>query len=146
MEARTNRFLEGFTPAGRERLLSHAKHEDYPDGAYLFREGDPADGVCLVLDGVVEIVKAAGNHGEILGCFQPGDYLGEVAVLDGFGRSTDARARGAVSLAKIPREELLAVLDTEPVALTLGLFQNVLQHLRKTNDLFVREVVRKEKL
>lgn len=146
MEARTNRFLEGFTPDGRERLLQHLVHESHLSGDYLFREGDPADGVCLVVDGKVEIIKTAGNREEILGCFQAGDFLGEVAVLDGFGRSTDARAQGPVVIAKIPSKLLLEVLSGEPVALTLSLFQNVLNHLRKTNDLFVHEVVRKEKL
>jgi len=120
--------------------------EDYPDGDHLFHEGDPADGVCLVLEGEVEIVKAAGNRQEILGIFKPGDFLGEVAVLDGHGRSTDARARGKVGIGKIPSALLLEALDHEPVTLTLRLFRNLLNHLRRTNDLFVQEVVRKEKL
>ena len=82
----------------------------------------------------------------ILGVFKPGDFLGEVAVLDGFGRSTDARAKGDLTTATIPPGPLLQVLETEPVALTIKLFQSVLNALRKTNDRFVQEVVRKEKL
>ena len=146
MNAGSNRFLEGFSAAGRERLLAVMTREDYPDGDYLFREGDPADGVCLVLVGEVEIVKAAGSREEVLGLFKPDDFLGEVAVLDGHGRSTDARARGGVVIGKIPGALLLEVLDHEPVALTLRIFQNVLNHLRRTNDLFIQEIVRKEKL
>lgn len=146
MEASTNRFLADFTPAARERLIGQLIDESYPHGDYLFREGDIADGVCLVLDGRVEIVKRAGDGEQILGIFEPGDFLGEVAVLDGQGRSTSARANGVVSIAKIPRDQLLEVLSTEPVSLTISLFQHVLSHLRKTNDLFVTEVVRKEKL
>jgi signal transduction histidine kinase len=146
MEASANRFLSGFSPSARECLVEQLVHEDYPDGGYLFQEGDPADGVCLVLEGEVEIVKQAGDGEQILGVFQPGDFLGEVAVLDGHGRSTGARARGAVSIARIPRDQLLEVLAMEPVSLTIGLFQQVLAHLRKTNDLFVSEVVHKEKL
>ncbi|HEY0256958.1 MAG TPA: cyclic nucleotide-binding domain-containing protein, partial [Candidatus Methylacidiphilales bacterium] len=146
MDASTNRFLTGFSPVARERLVGQLIHENYLHGAHLFQEGDPADGVCLVLDGQVEIVKRAGDGEQILGVFQAGDFLGEVGVLDGHGRSTGARAQGAVSIAKIPRDQLLEVLYTEPVSLTMGLFQQVLTHLRKTNDLFVSEVVRKEKL
>jgi len=146
MDVRDNRFLESFSPAGRERLAGSLNYQELVAGEYLFREGDPADGVYLVLEGQVEILRTAGDREQILTCFQPGDYLGEVAVLDGQGRSTDARARGDVSIAKIPSAVLLEVLDTEPVALTLHLFQNVLSHLRKTNDLFVQEVVHKEKL
>jgi signal transduction histidine kinase len=146
MDAGSNRFLEGFSPAGRKRLLARMTREDYPSGEYLFHEGDPADGICLVLEGEVEIVKTAGNREEVIGVFKPGDFLGEVAVLDGHGRSTDARARGGVAIGKIPSELLLEALDHEPVAITLRIFQSVLNHLRRTNDLFIHEVVRKEKL
>jgi signal transduction histidine kinase len=146
MDARANRFLEDFSPAGCERLMGRLIYQEMSAGDYLFREGDPPDGVYLVLEGEVEIVRTAGDREQIFACFQPGDFLGEVAVLDGQGRSTDARARGDVSVAKIPSAVLFDVLDTEPVTLTLHLFQNVLIHLRKTNDLFIQEVVRKEKL
>jgi signal transduction histidine kinase len=146
MDAPAHRFLDGFTPAARERLTGHMIREDHPDGAYLFREGDAADGVYLVLEGRVEIVRAAGTHEKILDSIAPGDFFGEVAVLDGFGRSTAARARGAISVARIPRTALLEVLAAEPGTVTLGLFQHVLAQLRKANDLIVREVVHKEKL
>jgi CRP/FNR family cyclic AMP-dependent transcriptional regulator len=144
MDARANRFLEDFSPSGRERLMSRLIYQDLGAGEYLFHEGDPAEGVCLVLEGQVEVVKTAGGHEQILKTVQPGDFLGEIAVLDGQGRSTDARVRGAASIAWIPTADLLQVLITEPVTLTLHLFQNVLALLRKTDDLYVGEVVRKE--
>ncbi|HEV3272254.1 MAG TPA: ATP-binding protein [Candidatus Methylacidiphilales bacterium] len=146
MDAQAHRFLEGFTPVARERLLGCMIRENYPDGAYLFHEGDPEDGVHLVLEGGVEIVRAAGAHEKILDSISPGDYFGEVAVLDGLGRSTAARARGATSIARIPGPALLEILAAEPGAATLALFQHVLFHLRRATDMVVREIVHKEKL
>ncbi len=67
-------------------------------------------------------------------------------MLDDGGRSTSARAEGNVTLARIPCEEFLAVLKNEPVELTFNIFRRVLEALRLTNELFVREVVHKEKL
>jgi len=146
MDAHAHPFLDSFTPAGRERLLASLSVEGHSDKTYLFHEGDEADGVYLVLAGDVEIVRTAGAEEKILDCIPAGDYLGEVAVLDGFGRSTAARARGTITVAKIPRASFLDVLAAEPGALTLGLFRQVLTHLRKANDLIVSEVVHKEKL
>ena len=146
MDARTNRFLRDFSPDGREKLMDRLLYQELVDGEYLFHEGDTAEGVCLVLDGQVEILKAAGQDDKILATFGPEDFLGEIAVLDGQGRSTDARARGKTAIAWIPTADLLEVLITEPVTLTLQLFQNVLAVLRRTNDLYVEEVVRKQKL
>ena len=146
MDVRANRFFEGFSPAGRERLVNRLVYQDLAAGEYLFHEGDIAEGVCLVLEGQVEILKRAGEHEQILSAFLANDFLGEVAVLDGQGRSTNARARTAASIAWIPTTDLLQVLISEPVTLTLHLFQNVLAQLRKTDDLYVEELVRKEKL
>jgi signal transduction histidine kinase len=146
MEAHAHRFLQGFTPEARERLLGCMIHQNYPDGDFLFHEGAAADGVYLVLDGQVEIVRVAGMHDKILDIMETGDYFGEVAVLDGLGRSTAARARGQTSIAKIPGTLLLEVLATGSGALTLALFQRVLIQLRRATDMYVREVVNKEKL
>jgi signal transduction histidine kinase len=148
MDARANRFLKDFSPEGREKLMGRLIYQDLAPGEYLFHEGDLAAGICLVMGGQVEIVKvtAGGKEEKVLALFGPEDYLGEIAVLDGQGRSTDARAKGMTSIAWIPTADLLEVLITEPVTLTLTIFQTVLAALRRTNELYVDEVVRKQKL
>lgn len=146
MDARDNRFLEDFTSGGRERIIGRLVYQELVAGEYLFRENDPAEGVCLVQEGEIEIIKSSGGHEQVLAVFHAGDYFGEVSALDGEGRSSDARARGIASVAWIPTGDLLDVLLTEPVTLTLHLFQNVLALLRRTNNLYVDEVVHKEKM
>jgi signal transduction histidine kinase len=146
MDAADHRFFAGFTPVAKERLLGLMVRKDYSDGTYLFRQGDAADGVYLVLTGDVEIVRTAGTHEKVLDLIPTDDYFGEVAVFDGLGRSTAARARGPTSIAKIPGNVLLEVLASGPGAATLSLLQHVLTHLRKATDMVVAEVVHKEKL
>src|SRR5271163_1669647 len=113
MDVRKNRFFEAFSITARERIVSHLIYQDLPAGEYLFREGDAAEGLCLVIDGEIEVFKTAGAREEFLAIRQPGDFLGEVAVLDGQGRSTDARAKSAASVAWIPTTDLLDVLQEE---------------------------------
>ena len=146
MDVRDNRFLEDFTPGGRERIVSRLVYQELVAGENLFRENDPANGVCLVLEGEIDILKSAEGREQILATVHAGDYFGEVSALDGRGRSTDARARSTSSIAVIPTGDLLEVLLTEPVTLTLQLFQNVLDLVRHTNDLYINEVVHKEKM
>jgi signal transduction histidine kinase len=146
MDVRSNRFLELFTPGGQERLIGHLIYHELEDAEFLFREGDRAEGICLVLEGQIETFKSAGGHEQTLGLFDAGDFLGEVAVLDGHGRSADARAKGRASVAWIPTTDLFDVLLSEPVGVTLNLFQNVLALLRRTNELYVDEMVHKERL
>jgi signal transduction histidine kinase len=146
MDPSQNSFFADFSPAGRDHLAAAARSESFPSGAYLFHEGDAADGIYLVLDGTIEIVRVAGDREEVLSRFVAGEYLGEVAVLDGLGRSTSARALGPVTIAKIAIEPLLEALNSEPLDLTISLFRHSLAHLRQANDLFVSSVVRREKL
>ncbi len=146
MDASGHRFLEDFTPAARERLIASLIREEHPDGAYLFHEGDVADGVYLVLKGEVEIVRAAGTHEKSPQCDAAWRSLRRSGRNGRFGRSTAARARGAITVDKIPRTALLDVLATEPGTVTLKLFQDVLALLRRSNDMLVREIVHKEKL
>jgi len=146
MDVGANKFWEGFSTAGKEHLLGCMALESYPDRAELFREGDPADGVCLVLSGNVEILIRLGSNEQILGDFKEGEFLGELAVLDGGTRSACARAHGPVTVGKIPKQLLLEVLLREKAAVTLHLFQQMLTYVRHTNRLFVGEMLHKEKL
>ena len=146
MDAHSNKFWVGFSPEGKERLLACLVLESYLDDEGLFQQGDPADGVYLVLSGSVEILVRIGNHEQIVGQFVEGEFLGEVAVLDGGGRSASARAHGPVTVGKIPKEILMGVLLQESSAVTLNVFQQLLAYLRHTNRLFVGEMLHKEKL
>jgi signal transduction histidine kinase len=146
MEPSAHPFFEGFAPHAKALLLARLVREEHPASACLFQEGDAADGVYLILEGEVDIIRSAGKREKILDLLKAGNYFGEVAVLDGRGRSTTARARTRLTVAKIPSAIFLEVLATEPGTLTLALFRNVLDRLRHANDLVMTEVVHKQKL
>ena len=146
MDARDNKFWEGFSPDGKERLLAGIVLESYRDRECLFEEGDPGDGVCLVLRGDVEVLIRVGSNEQILGHFVEGEFLGEVAVLDGGNRSASARAHGPVTVGKIPKDLMIEVLLEQPASVSLHLFQQMLVYLRHTNNLFVGKMLYKEKL
>ncbi len=146
MDVRSNRFLELFTAGGQERLIGHLIYSDLEPGEVLFREGDRAEGLCLVLEGQIETYVATSGREHTLNLHTAGDYLGEVSVLDGQGRSASARAKGRATVAWIPSTDLFDVLLSEPVGVTLKMFQNVLALVRRTNSLYLDERVHKEKM
>lgn len=68
---------------------------DAAAGATLFEEGDPADGVSVILDGRVEILA----QGRALATLGPGSVLGELSVLVPSARRTaTARATSAARM------------------------------------------------
>jgi signal transduction histidine kinase len=146
MDAHANRFLEGFSVEGREKLSNAVILENYGDRHFLFREGDVADGICMVLNGEIEIFRQLGNHEQLLRVVVENDFLGELSVLDGLGRSASARTRGPATVGRIPTAALMEVLEREPAHVMLHVFRQLLSYLRATNDLFLGEVLHKEKL
>jgi len=92
---------------------------------YLFREGDPGDSLYLILSGVVEVVRLDADGTEI--CFatlSTGQFIGELAILDGGPRSASVHAKEPTELFAILRRDFLSLLAKSPnmlAALLLGL-------------------------
>src|SRR5437762_176961 len=70
-----------------------AGHEErYLPGDMIFREGDPADGLYLLLAGAARVTATASNGDTLLAVVKANEVLGEMAVLDGEPRSGTAIA------------------------------------------------------
>ncbi len=94
-------------------------------GEWLFREGEPADGVYVVRVGHLEVVQAAqaGQHGpesETINTLSRGAVLGELALLSETVRSASIRALRDTELLKIEKAHFDSLLQAEPeLALSL---------------------------
>lgn len=99
-------------------------------GTVLLREGQPADGLYVVLRGRVNLTRAAeGGRDIILASLGPGEVFGETAALEGVGASTTAITAVATDVARIPAEVLVAHIRRDPT--TLGrLMRLMTQKLR----------------
>lgn len=119
-----------------------SKEERYKPNDPIFREGDPGDGLYVVLDGRVMISKnVVGAGEEALAFMDRGDYFGEMALIDEQPRSADAKAsdEGAVVL-KIPNQVLEGILDKRKVGssrLLKILCNLVAKRLREIDDKLV---------
>ncbi|HTX65490.1 MAG TPA: cyclic nucleotide-binding domain-containing protein, partial [Opitutaceae bacterium] len=119
----------------------------FPPRKMIFDERDPSDAIYLVLSGRVEILKhSSAEHYHTLAYASENDYFGELGVLDGSGRSARAVTQTEVEAAVLPRRIFLDVLSRCPWDTTMGLFMNVIENLRTTDERFVQEVIRKEKI
>lgn len=77
-------------------------------GDTLFREGDPSDFACLILEGTVEVSRDGGGGAKVLlGEAGAGDLVGEMGVLENQPRSATVTATGDVTVEIIPADELI---------------------------------------
>jgi len=112
---RLHPFFSGLSPTEIDALASRSSTRRLAAGATLFVEGAPGDGLYGVLSGSIALtIDSRDGRDLILNTIGPGDFFGEIALLDGKGRTAGAVAREATQLLFIPRTEFLAFMREQP--------------------------------
>src|SRR5438309_4648039 len=115
---------------------------DYPKSATIFRYGDPGDAMYLIDVGKVRIsVTDADGAVVTLAELGAGDFFGDMAMLDGQGRSANATAIEHARLAKLTRDDFLSFMKSDP-RVTLELLTALTARLRRTDELLRHRVSR----
>jgi CRP/FNR family cyclic AMP-dependent transcriptional regulator len=70
--------------------LSQRFGREFPRGAVLFREGEPGHDMYVVQQGRVTVSKQVGEVEKILASMGPGEFLGEMSILNNRPRSATA--------------------------------------------------------
>jgi CRP/FNR family cyclic AMP-dependent transcriptional regulator len=132
---RLHPLLGALTDVEIRELLKRAVTKRIRAGAVVFRKDEPGDGLYGVLAGAVLIVAQSADGKElILNKHDAGEFFGEVALLDGEGRSASARAREASQLVFLGRGEFLAFLSQRPEAM-LRIMALLCARLRRATSL-----------
>ena len=84
-------LFKGYTEQGAQRLINSGEVKEHTPGDLLFKEGDPATGVLLVLTGKLQVFVERQGRDLVLTDAGPGTILGELAVLCGIPRSASVR-------------------------------------------------------
>jgi signal transduction histidine kinase len=132
--------------AEMQALRGIAQERTYPAGTRIFAENDPGDGVYVIRDGQVEIAHLVGDRALcVFSKFGPGDFFGEMAVIDDLPRSATTTAVKETKVYFIPREGMAALLRRSP-ALSFKLLQEISKRLRDFNQHHLREIIQAERL
>jgi CRP-like cAMP-binding protein len=133
---RAQRFLDGLNDWQLQRLAQHAQRSMFHAGNRVFREGDPADRMWLIVAGRVAVDTHLPGHGEVVV-----DTLGPGAVLGWSWLVPPHRWRfGAVAIETTHTVELdgpsvRQLCHSDPLLgfqLALGVVQVVSERLRAT--------------
>lgn len=103
-------IFEGLTKKELQTVMSSAKEIDYAPGREIVKEGATGVGFHLILEGQANVI--VGDHAQAkLG---PGDYFGEMSLIDGGPRSATVRADSAVRTLSLASWEFTPLLDSNP--------------------------------
>ena len=111
------------------RVVRHpAKH-------IVFQVGESGDHLLILLEGRVKVsLTSAEGKEAILSILEPGDVMGEMALLDGETRSATLTTMDVCSFLVLWRRDFLPFLEQNP-HVALKLLAGLSRRLRATNDL-----------
>jgi CRP/FNR family transcriptional regulator, cyclic AMP receptor protein len=112
-------------------------------GAVLFQKGDPGDALYGVRRGQVAVeVGTAEGQRLIHAVLGPGDVFGEIAVLDGGGRTADIVATEATTLFVLRRQDVVSYMTQEP-RVAIKLMEVVCRRLRSVTTQIEQSLTQK---
>jgi CRP-like cAMP-binding protein len=128
-------FVGALGERDADELLKQAVTRRFQADDVIFRKDDPGTGLYGVASGRVVVVADSAKGKElILNVFGPGEYFGEIALLDGEGRTATAIARESSELLFLDRRHFMPFLARNP-DVTTHIIRLLCRRLRRTNDL-----------
>jgi CRP/FNR family cyclic AMP-dependent transcriptional regulator len=129
-------------PHELEHLAEDVDQVNYPAGETIFNEHDLGDGLYVVETGSVRIWVMDEDVNEVtLAELKPGDFFGELAVLDRGERSSSATATVDTHLHKLSSDAFQKFLIEHPDA-AVDVICEIAQRMRQTNLLVSKRAAR----
>jgi CRP-like cAMP-binding protein len=119
----------------REHLSGLLRERRYSRGEVIFHQGDVGTALFMIRKGEVAIRLSSSEGREvILALLGRGDAFGELALLDGEPRSTDAVAREETHLLSLHQEDFRRFLSERP-QVAMGLLAVLSRMVRRVTQL-----------
>jgi len=109
-------------------MLKSAVEKSVPAGSKLVEKGEKGAGFYLILDGQAEVV----SDGEKLAEFGPGDFFGELAVIDGAPRTADVVALSETQCIVVSQWAMRSIISSHP-EIALSMLEELARRLRATD-------------
>jgi CRP/FNR family transcriptional regulator, cyclic AMP receptor protein len=115
-------LFEGLSKRHMKRLAGVADVANFMAEHTIVREGEPGDAFYVVLAGQAKVT----SNSKLVNRVMPGDYFGEISLLDGDVRTATVTSETQMTLLILQRQRFMKLLREEP-----GMAMNLLTGLAK---------------
>ena len=117
-----------------ERIAATSVVRTFNKNSIVITEGDTSSSLYLILDGEVKIfVSDEDGKTNIINRLGPGEYFGELSLIDEEPRSASVEAVTRCKISILSRKYFVDYIEQHP-RVAVGLLKGIGQRLRKTTD------------
>jgi CRP/FNR family transcriptional regulator, cyclic AMP receptor protein len=135
-------LFESLPDDAARRLCDLLEAVEAKENQTLFRAGDAGNAMYVIESGEIRIsIKAEDGNEITVAELGPGEFFGEMSILDGQARAANATAMEPSRLGMLSRRHFLFFLQNNS-DVALGMLSALATRLRSTNELLQRRVSR----
>jgi CRP-like cAMP-binding protein len=118
-------LFRGMPAFALETVADRASETTFNDGETVTREGEPGETFYIVTEGRLRVSQRGAAIREL----GPGDFLGEISLVDGRPRTATVTAVGPVQALVIRRADFLEMIEFDS-AVRLGILMALTERIR----------------
>jgi CRP/FNR family cyclic AMP-dependent transcriptional regulator len=126
---RTVAIFSGIPDRALATIADQTEVIDFPAGRYIVRQGQVGTGFYMVTSGRARVVRG----GKTLARFGPGEFFGELSVLDQMPRSAHVIADEPTTCLALASWNFTRLLEEYP-KITLSILREVARRLKAADD------------
>ena len=107
-------LLRSLPPEDMELVLGSVEPVTFNQNEFIFRKGDEADGLYLIVSGQVNVLDQLDSSKNVMATLSAGESFGEMTLLTGEPRYASVFAISNVSLLKINKSKFNALIKVSP--------------------------------
>lgn len=120
-------LFAGAPPRFLKRLAGEMDEQRYMEGATIVRKGEPGDTFYVLVEGEAKVTD---ENGKRLAQLIPGDFFGEISLMDGGPRTATVVSETPLTALALSRKDFRSMLESEP-HVAAGLLKHAAQLLRR---------------
>ena len=120
-------LFAGLSRRHLRHIAGLSEEEHFTEGTPLAQEGKPGESFYVILEGEAKVVRGGRRVAQLI----PGDFFGEIALIDGGPRTASVVATTPLTTLTITRKRFRRMLD-EDSNIVLGMLEELARRLRNS--------------
>ena len=118
------------SPEDLKRVAEIAREQWYPQNTAIFQQGEEGNMMFVIVEGHVQVVRTIAGKDQIWAERGPGDFVGEMAIIESAPRSATLHTQSEVRVLAIDDETFKGILRERP-NVSFAVLRSISRRLRE---------------